>query len=121
MPRHVSGALVLPLGGPVEGTSEPSCPTPVRQASSTCFACLQRYCHSRVLLHRGVVPTIASSARLLQGHGLFARAAFLESLLASVPPQLLVLPERGWVLLLCEFPHLPAPLPHVEQGHLSQG
>ena len=31
MPRHVSGALVLPLRGRVEATSEPSCSTPVRQ------------------------------------------------------------------------------------------
>ena len=56
---------------------------------------------TRVLLRRVVVPTVASSAKLLQGHGLLAQAAFLESLLASVPPQLPVLPEAGWVLLPC--------------------
>ena len=74
MPRRVSGAHVLPLRGRVEATSEPSCITPVHQAPSTGFAHLQRSCHSRVLPRRAVVPTVASSARLLQGRGLLARA-----------------------------------------------
>ena len=50
MPRRVSGALVLPLLGRVEAASEPSCPTPVHQASSTSFAYLRHCCHSSVLL-----------------------------------------------------------------------
>ena len=90
MPRRVSGALVLPLRGRVEATSGPSCPTPVRQAPSYGFACLRRCCHSRVLSRRAVVPTVSSSARLLQGRGLLARvSAGLGA--PSVPPQLPVL------------------------------
>ena len=96
MPRRISGALVLPLRGRVEATSGPSCPALVRLAPSTGFSCLQRCCCSRVLPRRAVVPTASSSARMLRGRGLLARAACLESLLASVPPQLPALLERGW-------------------------
>ena len=59
------GVLVLLLHGRVEAASEPSCPTPVRQALPTCFACDQHCCHSRVLLCRVVVPTVPCSAILL--------------------------------------------------------
>ena len=52
-----------------------------------------------VLLGQVVVPTVASSARLLQSQA-SRSTAFLESLLASVPPQLPVLLEAGRVPLL---------------------
>ena len=81
---------------------------------------LNRFRVSSTLLPLVVVPTVASSARLLQGHKLLARAAFLESLLALVPPQLLVLLEAGRVLLLYRSPHALAPLLPVELRHLSQ-
>ena len=119
MLRRVSGALVLPLRGRVEATSEPSCPTPMRQAPATGFACLQRCCRSRVFPRQAVVPTVSSFARMLQGRGFLARAACLESLLVSVPPQLPALLERGWVVLLCRTLLLLAPPLHVELGHCS--
>ena len=82
MPRPVSGALVLPLRGRVEATSEPSCPIRVRQAPSTSIVF-----NVAATRESAIASTVASPARLLQGRGLLARAASLESLLAAVPPQ----------------------------------
>ena len=82
---------------------------------------LNNCCHSRVLPRRVVVPTVSFSASLLQGHGLLAGAACLESLPTLVLLQLPVLLERGLVVLLCRSRHQPAPPLHAELSHLSQG
>ena len=50
-------------------------------------------------------PNCLFSASLLQGHGLLARAARLESLPTLVPLQLPVLQEQGRVVLLCQSFH----------------
>ena len=81
---ELSSCLCMDESRPHQSLRDPH----VRQAPSTGFACLQRCCPSRVLPRREVVPTVSSSARMLQGRELLARAACLESLLASVPLQL---------------------------------